>query len=107
MEEITLGQIASTLAFILTLTGSISALLVGIKKIFNNQLKPLNETIRQLDINQCRNYLVEFLADIENGIEKDDVQIKRAYEVYDHYTIDLKQNSYIHSKWERLMKGRD
>ena len=38
------------------------------------------------------------------GVEKDEVQIKRAYEVYEHYTKDLHKNSYIHDKWEKLMK---
>ena len=53
---------------------------------------------------EIRNYLVEFLADVENGIKKDEAQIKRAYEVYDHYKQDLNGNSYIGDKWERLMK---
>lgn len=107
MEEITLGQISQWIGFILTFAGSISALLIGIKKIFTKQLEPINVTIKQLDINQCKNYLVRFLADVENGEKLDNVEIERAYEVYDHYTKDLNGNSYIHDKWERLMKGRD
>lgn len=107
MEEITLGQIANTLAFIVALVGSMSALLIGIKKIFSKQLEPINTTIKHLDINQCKNYLVRFLADVENKEKLDSVEIERAYEVYDHYTKDLNGNSYIHDKWERLMKGRD
>ena len=100
MEEITLRQIANTLAFILTLIGSISALLVRIKKILAKQLEPL-------DRNQCKNYLVRFLADVERGEKLDDIEIERAYEAYDHYVKDLKGNSYIHDKWNKLMKGRD
>ena len=49
------------------------------------------------------NFLVNFLADVENGDEKDDVQTKRACEVYDHYVKDLHGNSYIHDKWTRVM----
>lgn len=71
---------------------------------FKEALEPLAKKIDKLDMNQCRNYLVDFLSDVENGIKKDDIQVKRAYELYDHYTIDLKGNSYIHDKWERLMK---
>lgn len=107
MENITLGQVANALAFIIALVGSISALLVGIKKIFSKQLEPISTVIKQLDINQCKNYLVRFLADVENGEKLDNVEIERAYEVYDHYTKDLHGNSYIHDKWERLMKGSD
>lgn len=105
MEKITLGEITKWLGFILTFGGSVSALLVGIKNIFNKQLKPLNDIIKELDINQCRNYLVDFLADIENGIIKNDGQIKRAYEVYDHYTNDLHKNSYVRDKWEKLKEA--
>lgn len=107
IENITLGQIQNTLGFILAFGGTIGTLLVGIKKIFSNQLKPINDAIKELDINQCKNYLVRFLADVENEEKLDNVEIERAYEVYDHYTHDLHGNSYIHDKWERLMKGRD
>lgn len=107
MEQITLEQISNALAFLLTLTGSISALLVGIKKIFSKQLEPLNSAIKELDINQCKNYLVRFLSDIEHGNQVDEAEVQRAYEAYEHYTKDLKKNGYIHAKWERLMKGRD
>ena len=73
----------------------------------NKQFEPLYTKIDKLDINQCRNYLVDFLADVELGIKKDETQVKRAYEIYDHYVNDLRGNSYIHDKWERLMKWGD
>lgn len=107
MEEITLGQVASVMGFIVAFCSSLGAILVGMKKVLSKQLEPLNESIKILDINQCKNYLVRFLADVEHGDKIDDVEIERAYEVYDHYINDLKGNSYIHDKWERLMKGRD
>lgn len=107
MNNITLGQLSDWIQFALLFLGSVSTILIGMKKIFNKQLEPLNNTIKQLDINQCKNYLVRFLSDVENGEKLDNVEIERAYEVYDHYTKDLKGNSYIHDKWERLMKGRD
>lgn len=107
MEQITLGQVSDTIAFIIVFASSLGGFLVGIKKIFSKQLEPLNSTLRQLDINQCKNYLVRFLADIERGEKLDNVEIQRAYEAYDHYTNDLKCNSYIHDKWNKLMKGYD
>ena len=61
--------------------------------------------IRQIDISQCKNFLVKFLGDIEKGLYIDEVQKQRAYEVYDHYINDLNQNSYIHIRWEKLMEG--
>ena len=104
METITLGQISNALAWIVAFGGSITAIIVALKKIIEKQLSPINHKIEKIDINQCRNYLVEFLADIENGVKKDEAQIKRAHEVYDHYKKDLDGNSYIGDKWERLMK---
>ena len=104
MENITLGQISKALLFIAELGGVIITIVLAMKKILKTQFKPINEKIDKLDKNQCRNYLVDFLADVEMGISKDDTQIKRAYEVYDHYSIDLHGNSYIHDKWEKLKK---
>ena len=105
MENMTLNEFSNLLAFIITLISSIGTLLFGIKTILNKQLKPLEENIENLDRNQCKNYLVSFLADVERGENFDEALIKRAYDVYDHYVKDLKGNSYIHDKWEKLMKG--
>ena len=104
MENVTLAQVSGTMKFIIEFVGIVVSILVGSKKIINSQLEPINKKIDKIDENQCRNFLVDFLADVERGIEKDEVQIKRAYEVYEHYTRDLHKNSYIHDKWTKLMK---
>lgn len=101
MENITLGQVFETTKFIAEFVGIVGTVLIGFKKVMSKQLAPINEKIEKIDENQCRNFLVDFLADLENGIKKDDVQITRAYEVYEHYTNDLHKNSYIHDKWEK------
>lgn len=104
MENITLGEIFHALKFIIEFVGIVGTILIGSKKIINKQLEPINKKIIKIDENQCRNFLVDFLADIDNGIKKDDVQIKRAYEVYEHYTNELHKNSYIHDKWDKARK---
>lgn len=104
MENITLGEIFNVLKFIVEFVGIVGTILIGFKKIINKQLEPINKKIIKIDENQCRNFLVDFLADIDKGIKKDDVQIKRAYEVYEHYTNELHKNSYIHDKWEKARK---
>lgn len=104
MENVTLGQAFDTIKFVVEFVGIIITILVGSKKVINKQLEPINKKMDKIDENQCRNFLVDFLADVEKGIEKDEVQTKRAYEVYEHYTEDLHKNSYIHDKWERLMR---
>ena len=70
----------------------------------NEKLDKVNQDIRRLDKNQCMNYLVNFIEDSKNGIPKDEIQKKRASEVYDHYTNDLHGNSYIHDGWEKYVK---
>lgn len=70
----------------------------------NHNFQDIRCEIKSLDKHQCRNYLVDFLTDIENGAVKNDAQITRAYELYDHYRNDLKGNSYIQDKWNKLMK---
>ena len=70
----------------------------------NKKLDDLNGDIKKLGKNQCMNYLVEFIEDCKNGIPKDDIQKKRASEVFDHYTEDLNGNSYIHDGWEKYVK---
>ncbi len=82
-----------------------------VDKKFKDALEPINEKldnmnrdIKKLDKNQCMNYLVEFIEDSKNGIPKDDIQKKRASEVFDHYTLDLHGNSYIHDGWSQYVK---
>lgn len=104
MENITLGQIATILAFIVGLLGSVKYLSKELKNQVNKTLEPINNSIKELDVGQCKNFLVRFLADVENGKTLDHVEVERAYEIYDHYTNDLKQNSYIHKRWQELME---
>jgi len=104
MENITLGQILGGLTFIVSFIGAITYLSNILKKQVDKTLKPIQDSIKELDISQCKNFLVRFLADVEQGNELDEVEKERAYEIYDHYTNDLKQNSYIHNRWEALEK---
>lgn len=66
-------------------------------------LKPMYKELRREDVRSCRMFLVGFLCDIEKGIEKDEVEWKLAYEIYDHYSNELQENSYVHDKWERVV----
>ena len=50
------------------------------------------------------NYLVNYIEESKNGVPKDEIQKKRASEVFDHYTNDLHLNSYIHDGWEKYVK---
>ena len=100
----TVQELISAIVFIAGFLGAIATICGYCKKAIDKAFEPIYHRIDKIDVNQCRNYLVDFLSDIENGITKDEIQIKRAHELYDHYTNDLKGNSYIHDKWEKLMK---
>ncbi len=106
MDKLTLGEILTALTFIVSFIGALSYLSNVLKKQVNKTLKPIQDSIKELDVSQCKNYLVRFLADIEQGNAIDEVERERAYEIYDHYTNDLKQNSYIHKRWDELMENR-
>lgn len=104
MENITIGEISAFLTFLVGFIGSVIYLINILKKVLIKALKPINESIKELDVSQCKNFLVRFLADIEQNNPIDEVEKERAYEIYDHYTNDLKQNSYIHKRWQELME---
>lgn len=83
----------------------------AIDKKFEKVLEPVNEKLTtidkrldKLDKNECMNYLVDFIEDSKNGIPKDEIQKKRASEVFDHYTKELHGNSYIHDGWIKYVK---
>ena len=89
--------------FVTALTAIITALKKVLQIWLNNNI---NKKIDTLDILICKLHIIDFLSDVENGVEKDDEQIKLAYEMYDHYSKDLKQNSYIHDKWNKVMNSK-
>lgn len=78
---------------------AVGIIVANINKIFS----PIYKKITELEKNQCKNFLVDFLARLENKEKTTDSQINRAYEVYDHYINDLKGNSFIKDKWEKFM----
>ncbi len=99
-------NITNTIIYVATFITAVTTIIIAIQKILKKTFEPINKKIDNLDLGQARNYLVDFLADVENGVQKDECQVERAYELYDHYTKDLGGNSYIHSKWEKVMKER-
>ena len=101
--KFTIEEIGIFLAFIVSLITSIEYLASKLNKKIDKLLVPINESIKYLDISQCKNFLVDYLSDLENKNILNEAQKQRAYEIYDHYTNDLRQNSYIHSRWEKLI----
>ena len=81
---------------------AVGVILTNINKIFT----PIYKKITDLEKNQCKNFLVDFLARVENNEKMTECQKNRAYEMYDHYIKYLNGNSFIKDKWERLMNNK-
>lgn len=61
--------------------------------------KKLNNKIDSLEINQCKDAIIDFILDVKSG-KNVSLKEERAYEAYDKYTNVYHQNSYIHKLWE-------
>ena len=119
IEGITVGQIL----VVLTVLGAIWAGVAKVKKAFESfkrtingwvvdELKPefvsikdrldaLEQRNERQDMENVKNYLVLFLADIERNEKPDEVELLRFEEQFAYYT-KKGGNSYIHRKYEKL-----
>ena len=114
IENITLGQIAIALAFIVGLITSVVAILKYAKSINNKILEPINQKLTKMDsdhlkkmenleLSSIKTDLVNFINDLEHNVPKSQIQKMNAHELYDRYS-ELGGNSYVHDHWERLKK---
>lgn len=119
MEQITIGQIATAVAFIAALIvggvkikDAVKKWLTGVlKENFDEQKKQTDEIkksvealraqLNTVDLENCKNYLVTFLAELERGEVKDEIEVQRFYEEYQHYS-DKGGNSYVKEKVTKL-----
>lgn len=98
----TVQMIITICSFICGIASASAIVTKVVTSAVDKTLQPVYDKIDGLDLTQCQNYLVDFLADVEQGIEKDECQWSHASKIYDHYTRDLHGNSYVHDKWERV-----
>ena len=79
------------------------ALYVALKSAMKKEIvEPIEYRIDKLTRDDCKNFLVKFLNDKEEGLPQNEACISRAYEVKDRakrYGV----NSYIAKKWRELM----
>ncbi len=86
--------------------GTITSIAIKwLNKKLIEMIEPMQCQIHKMDVKECRRTLIDFLIDVENGVEKNEVQWKFAHDVYDHYINDLNENSYVKDFWERVMKS--
>lgn len=109
MENLTLGEISKTLAFIVALIGSIVYLKKAIIDALDKLLQPIKKEIKEVKEETAKNNLSSIKTDLINLMELADrkeisaEQKMRSYELYDYYG-QHGGNSYVHDKWERLRK---
>ena len=113
MEDITLGELAKGLAFVVGFIGSVvyikKGTIKGLTSVIDSQLKPIKEEIGDLKKEATKNNLSSIKTDLINLMELADKrtisleQKMRSYELYDYY-CEHGGNSYVHDKWEHLKK---
>lgn len=102
MESTLITVIGTVVVALITVLGTIVNTLISKKT--NKKVdcvaelkKDFNEHLLDADKTQ----LIIFLSELETGTTKTDIQVKRAYEIYERYTKNG-GNSYVHDKWEEV-----
>jgi hypothetical protein len=118
MESITIGEILQALIYLLTFITTIVGLVKYfekvVDKVLSKRLDPFNERIDEfekankdnfqaLQLQTDKNYLVRFLADIEQNAKVDETEMEHFWYTYDNYH-KLGGNSYIDHKVDKLKK---
>lgn len=125
MEGLTLGVIAKNIAFLAAFIGTSLALIHYLgkaidkvvaqpllkkmdenKNVLEKEIKEVKDELSVVGADQCKNYLVRFLADVEVGENLSEAEVERAYDAYEKYTKSYHGNSYIHDRWDKLMRKR-
>ena len=112
MEQITLGDIASVLAFVAALGGSIGVIVTALKKMFKKFTDKVSESLtarfdkqeaqlKEIKLDIGKNFLVPFLTRLDRGEKVDELEMERFWEQYEEYTRNG-GNSYIKSRVEKL-----
>lgn len=112
ISQISLGDIAVALAFVAGAIGSIGVICKAASKWFHKVLKseldPINEKLNKLekkhdlsDREHAKNYIVRFLADVEQEEEIDQDELRCFWDNYELYKA-MGGNSYVHEKVEKL-----
>ena len=94
MEQITLGEIAKAVAFIVALGGSVTSIILGVRKVIKKLLEPLI-------LDQCKDFLVQTLSEAERGTVLTEMEKLRLAERFETYT-KMGGNSYIKDWYNRL-----
>lgn len=71
------------------ITGIFSLTQIVVTYLLNNKnakKEDLIEIMKKDEYERYKTYLVDYLADVENGVQKNEIQKQRASEIYDKYS---------------------
>lgn len=114
IQNLTLEEVSIIIVFIVGLIGGIKYLKKELKDALsemledqfeevNKKLDTLQSSLKVLDVQTCKNFLIRYLADVERGSHMYNDEQKRFWEEYDHYINELKENSYV-KEWVAQLK---
>ena len=98
LSNLTLGNFAEALVFITGLLGSIAYLKANIHKWV---LGDIDKKLEAIQMESCKDYLVQNIGNMERGVKLSQTEIQRFYDRYKIYG-DLGGNGYIRSEVEAL-----
>lgn len=112
MGDITIAQIAAAVALVAGLIAGLTAISKLVGKAASNwlqkSLEPISEKLDTIDgrfddfdQDRCKDYLVQFIAKMDEGHQPSETELERFYENYDRYT-SLGGNSYVKTEVQRL-----
>lgn len=107
MEAITVGEILKWIGIVAGAIGSIGVIMKTVSNWLNKSLgaaiKPLESKIDNIDMNVCKNYVIEYLGEEMRGVNHTDTETRLFWDNYDRY-IARGGNSYVKETVERLKK---
>lgn len=114
MNGITLGEIAMAIALFAGIITGLAVICKQISKAVNHwhleamtpvleKLDGISTRLRAVEIDNCKNYIVNFLSKVEAGDSITNDALRRFWENYNLYQ-GLGGNSYIHEWVERLKR---
>ena len=66
------------------------------------ELELLKREFKDKDFRDCQTDILNFLKDVECGVNKSEIQIEHMCKIYTHYTSNLKGNTYVLTEWDRI-----
>ena len=114
MDHITLELIGEFIAFLVALVGGLgylnktlrnwlSKLVLEQQDTINEKLDDMADQLTRVDIESTKNFLVQYIADVEQGDKVSETEIQRFWEQYEHYT-SVGGNTYIKERVDKLKK---